>query len=63
MSETVDHRPDRVPEYAEHFQKPSYWSNESPPEPSEQSNDEQDPQGLSPTRYGDWTIKGIAVDF
>jgi hypothetical protein len=22
-----------------------------------------DPLGLDPTRYGDWTLKGIAVDF
>ena len=23
----------------------------------------EDPAGLSPTRYGDWEKKGIAVDF
>ena len=24
---------------------------------------EADPLGLDPTRYGDWALKGIAVDF
>jgi Protein of unknown function (DUF1674) len=23
----------------------------------------EDPLGLNPVRYGDWTLKGIAVDF
>lgn len=44
------------------FQKPAHWGDAPPPEP-EPAKDEADPDGLSPTRYGDWVKKGIAVDF
>ena len=44
------------------FRKPAHWSDAPAPEPA-QPNAEADPEGLSPTRYGDWTLKGIAVDF
>lgn len=42
-----------------HFVKPAHWSNEPPPAPKPVDNDE----ALSPTRYGDWESKGIAIDF
>ncbi len=44
------------------FAKPAHWTNEPAPEPAEAAPGE-DPEGLSPTRYGDWVKKGIAVDF
>ena len=44
------------------FKKPEHWSNDSAPKPVAAKNDE-DPEGLSPTRYGDWVKNGIAVDF
>jgi len=44
------------------FTKPAHWSNDPAPQPAP-AKDEADPDGLSPTRYGDWTSKGIAVDF
>lgn len=44
------------------FAKPAHWTSEPPPAPAE-PHDEPDPEGLSPTRYGDWTRKGIAWDF
>jgi hypothetical protein len=44
------------------FAKPAHWSNEPAPRP-EAAADQADPDGLSPTRYGDWVRKGIAVDF
>jgi hypothetical protein len=44
------------------FEKPAHWSNEPAPEP-DAPKDAGDPDGLSPTRYGDWVHKGIAVDF
>lgn len=44
------------------FNKPSHWSDSPAPKP-EAAKDEDDPEGLSPTRYGDWVKKGIAVDF
>ena len=42
------------------FRKPPYWSDAPPPEPRA-PNPPADP--LDPTRYGDWVLKGIAVDF
>jgi hypothetical protein len=41
------------------FAKPPHWSDTPapPPEPA------ADVEELSPTRYGDWVRKGIAVDF
>jgi len=45
------------------FEKPAHWSNEPAPAPASVKEDEGDPEGLSPTRYGDWVHKGIAVDF
>lgn len=44
------------------FSKPPHWSDEPAPEPGA-AKGEQDPEELSPTRYGDWVRKGIAVDF
>lgn len=44
------------------FVKPAHWTSEPAPQPRPASADE-DPAGLSPTRYGDWVHKGIAVDF
>ena len=47
-----------------HVQPPAYLS-PSPPvpeaEPVVQGGD--DPLGIDPTRYGDWELKGVAVDF
>jgi hypothetical protein len=46
------------------FVKPAHWTNDPPPEPEQATaRDKDDPDGLSPTRYGDWVHKGIAVDF
>ncbi len=44
------------------FHKPGHWSNDPAPKPAATKNGE-DPNGLSPTRYGDWVNNGIAVDF
>ena len=44
------------------FVKPAYWTNEPAPAPAAPAPTD-DPDGLSPTRYGDWTKNGIAVDF
>ena len=46
-----------------HVKPPAYLS-PSPPVPAPQpAEPKADPAGLSPTRYGDWEKKGIAVDF
>lgn len=44
------------------FAKPAHWTSEPAPMPAAPAPVE-DPDGLSPTRYGDWVKKGIAVDF
>ncbi|WP_404482777.1 DUF1674 domain-containing protein [Novosphingobium sp. BL-52-GroH] len=53
----------RATQRPEGFTKPAHWTNEPAPQPAPQSKDDEDPDGLSPTRYGDWVQKGIAIDF
>lgn len=46
-----------------HVKPPEHLSKSPPvpePEPVERG---EDPLEQDPTRYGDWTLKGIAVDF
>ncbi len=48
-----------------HLKAPAYLS-KSPPVPEPQAVPraaEPDPDRLDPVRYGDWELKGIAVDF
>ena len=52
----------RATKRPEGFKKPGHWTNTPAPAP-EAAPLEPDPDGLSPTRYGDWVRKGIAVDF
>ena len=33
------------------------------PDPKPVAPAEGDPLGLDPTRYGDWELKGVAIDF
>jgi hypothetical protein len=59
MTERATHRPPG-------FAKPAHWDDSPPPQPLLQdpsAEQDEDPDGLSPTRYGDWVLKGIAVDF
>jgi hypothetical protein len=50
-----------------HVKPPAHLSPNPPvPEPDPIDAKERgghDPLGLDPTRYGDWELKGIAVDF
>jgi len=47
-----------------HVKPPAYLSQNPPvPQPEPKKTDQADPLGLDPTRYGDWELKGIAVDF
>jgi hypothetical protein len=50
----------RATKRPEPFAKPAHWSNDPAPKPEAAKGDEEE---LSPTRYGDWVHKGIAVDF
>ncbi|MBM3596515.1 MAG: DUF1674 domain-containing protein [Alphaproteobacteria bacterium] len=52
----------RATKRPEGFEKPTHWTNDPPPSPA-QPEKGNEPDGLSPTRYGDWVRKGIAVDF
>jgi hypothetical protein len=44
------------------FTKPAHWTNDPVPAPA-RPDDADEPEELSPTRYGDWVQKGIAIDF
>ena len=49
-----------------HVKPPAHLSKSPPvpkPDPVDPKCDPGDPLGLDPTRYRDWTLKGIAVDF
>ena len=47
-----------------HVKPPAYLTPNTPvPEPEKVEEPKGDPLGDDPTRYGDWTLKGIAVDF
>ena len=49
-----------------HVKPPAYLSKSPPvPKPDAKADTakQEDPLGLDPTRYGDWALKGIAVDF
>ena len=55
MTKRATHRP-------QPFAKPAHWSNAPAPKPAP-AKAVDDPDGLSPTRYGDWVHDGIAIDF
>lgn len=49
-----------------HLTPPAYLSKSPPvpkPAPAKKKEPTDDPLGLNPVRYGDWELKGIAVDF
>lgn len=46
-----------------HVKPPRHLSKNPPVPQPEPVKREEDPLGLDPTRYGDWSLKGIAVDF
>jgi len=58
----MDNPTPRATKRPKDFVKPAHWTNDPAPKPQSSKNDE-DPAGLSPTRYGDWVRDGIAVDF
>jgi hypothetical protein len=46
-----------------HVKPPAYLSPNTPVPAPEPQHKTKDPLDLDPTRYGDWTLKGIAIDF
>ena len=66
MSDTPTPPLNRATQRPGPFAKPAHWTNDPVPSPAPAPTGkgvEQDPAGLSPTRYGDWVRDGIAVDF
>lgn len=49
----------------EHVKPPAHLSPSPPlPQPTPAPKESvPDPMGLNPVRYGDWELKGIAIDF
>ncbi|KTF69631.1 hypothetical protein ATB93_07900 [Sphingomonas sp. WG] len=48
----------------EHVKPPAYLSKSPPvPQPEPMQRPEKDPLEKDPVRYGDWELKGIAIDF
>jgi hypothetical protein len=48
----------------ENLKPPAYLSKTTPvPEPEAVPEPVEDPMGRNPVRYGDWELKGIAIDF
>jgi len=48
-----------------HVKPPTNWTNSPLPEPLPPREDkaEDQPGGRNPVRYGDWELKGLAIDF
>ncbi len=46
-----------------HVKPPAYLSKNSPVPKPEPVARKSDPDGRDPVRYGDWELKGIAIDF
>lgn len=48
-----------------HVRAPEGWTNPPVPEPEPFREDraEDQPGGRNPVRYGDWELKGLAIDF
>ena len=48
----------------DHVKPPAYLSPNTPvPAPAAGERREDDPLGRDPVRFGDWELKGVAVDF
>ena len=62
--ETIGGTP-RAAKRPAHVNAPEGWTN-SPipaPQPIHEDKAEDQPGGRNPVRYGDWELKGVAVDF
>lgn len=48
-----------------HVKAPAEWKNSAVPvpEPIREDKAEDQPGGRNPVRYGDWELKGLAIDF
>jgi hypothetical protein len=44
------------------FARPDHWTTDPAPTPKAAEH-RDDPDGIDPTRFGDWEKNGIAIDF
>lgn len=63
-SDTIGGTP-RAAKRPAHVRPPAGWSNSPVPAPAPLSEEraEDQPGGRNPVRYGDWELKGLAIDF
>jgi hypothetical protein len=63
-TETIGGTP-RAAKRPAHVTAPADWTNSPvpPPAPIREEKAADQPGGRNPVRYGDWELKGIAVDF
>lgn len=63
-TETIGGTP-RAAKRPAHVKAPADWTNSPvpPPAPIREEKAEDQPGGRNPVRYGDWELKGVAVDF
>jgi Protein of unknown function (DUF1674) len=54
---------DRAIKRPDHVKPPKHWTATPAPKGKNVTAADDDPLGLNPVRYGDWELKGIAVDF
>jgi hypothetical protein len=47
----------------DHVKPPAYLTPSTPVPAPELAPRKADPMGRDPVRYGDWELKGIAIDF
>ena len=47
----------------DHVKPPAHLSKNTPVPRPEAAKPSEDPMGRDPVRYGDWELKGVAVDF
>ncbi|MCH4893735.1 DUF1674 domain-containing protein [Sphingomonas sp. SFZ2018-12] len=61
MAASTRNRPGQRPA---HVRPPAYLSKSPPvPQPEPMVRPDSDPLEKDPVRYGDWELKGIAIDF
>lgn len=54
----------RATKRPDHIKPPAHWSNQGPaPQPGKTDPTKTVEAKNGPTRYGDWELKGIAIDF
>lgn len=48
----------------DHVKPPAHWAKQGPaPEPAPIAEGDAEEVARGPTRFGDWELKGIAIDF